>query len=216
MILNFIYKIITAKNLNFIEKVNELKKYYKYYQNFKNSFKQGTLYSNSKNQNQLHENFIKQIDSKDIELLNHIFNNDVKDWLKKMKIKENLEFNEKEDFLQVGIGTIFVEKPISMILTTGKAIFYLPFKDQKHSKIIIDCFGIAPLKATITCERSIKEFEIGMFSRKTIEIKVEELDIVDNILEISIVTNKLWFLNKILQSERSILVGIGINSIKIQ
>lgn len=214
MISSFILNVLRKKDANIFEKLHELKKYYQYYRNLTNSLKDGTLYQNRGGENSSVEEFFQKIDESDVVLVRNYLVEDVKKFLKEIKIKSILNFRQPNDFIQVGFGAIFLTSPIASLWTTGKFTFYLPTKKGIDNNFKIDFLSIPPVKVEIGFEgNNEKKIEIGMLSTKSIELKIDSSKVKEDISEMYISTDNLWLSNKVINQEKSVLLGVGIKSI---
>ena len=214
MISSFILNVLRKKDASIFEKLHELKKYYQYYRNLTNSLKDGTLYHRKEEQNSSLEELIQKTSELDFALVRNFLVEDVKKFLKGIKIKSTLNFSQPNDFIQVGFGAIFLTHPINSLWTTGKFTFYLPTKKGIDNNFKIEFFSIPPVKVEIGFEgNNEKKIEIGMLSTKSIELKIDSSKIKEDISEMYITTDNLWLSNKVIIQEKSVLLGVGIKSI---
>lgn len=214
MNIQFIKNAINKKDSSVKEKIDLLIEYYSYYKKLKNSLKNGTIFFQLEKQNESLSNLMKKIKDDDLVLIEKLFTEDVKDFLKKMKLKNSLEFKEKDDFIQIGENFVLVKEPIEGLWTTGKASIYMPMKLNENNRFRIDLFSIPPLKFEIYFEgKIVKKESIDMLSSKTVDFTIKKSDVIDKIAKLSIKTNKFWLPNLIIERDEKIPIGIGLKSI---
>ena len=161
-----------------------------------------------------HQELIQEMNDFDYALIRRLLADDVKNFLKENKLKSSLNFISPEDFVQIGFGAIFITKPISILWTTGIATFYLPTKQGIDNNFKIDFFSIPPITIEIWFEDTIeKKIEMGILSSKSVELKIDSSKVKDSVSEIYVTTDRLWLSNKIINQDKSILLGVGIKSI---
>jgi len=200
---------------NFFEKISNLYNLTKFYRNFGRGLSSGKIFHEISEQN---TNLIETANhlKKESDLLEKIFTKDVKNFLKTKKLNQYLDFDNRNSSDQIGLNTIYVDKPISGLWTTGMATFYIPTKPKYNNKILINFRSITPLTVIIKFEKNdVKTIQIPKLSTKTVEITILPEKISDTVSEISISTDRLWLPNVILQTKKSLALGIGIQSIKV-
>lgn len=214
MILHFLYNIISSKNLTLKQKIIELKKNYEFYTNLKKLLKNDELYQICENQENSLIEFTSKFTKDDNKLLKQLFENDVKNKLKKNKLKTKINFKSDEDFKQIGYGTIFVKGVIQGLWTTGKSTFYLPIWKRKENRLKIELYSIPPIMVNINIENNFKrQISLTTLSSKSIFLTLPKDNCNEEICQITIKTDKLWFPHKIIKSNEIVLLGVGIKSI---
>jgi hypothetical protein len=199
------------------EKIKRIQELKKYYGNLKREISSGKIFHNEENQNQEIVKLISRFSDDDFLLLDNLFKKDVKDFLLNKNLKKYLDFQKRNCSNQIGINTIFVEKPITGLWTTGKATFFIPTICNKENELIIEFQSIAPMKIFIGIEEKILcSVNISKLSTKKINIKIPQENIKDNISEIFIYTDKLWMPHIIFEIKKEVVLGIGIKTIRIR
>jgi len=206
---------ITNTDQNFFQKIGNLLNLLKFYINFQKGLKSGKLFHEIPEQNRsLNEITLSM--KKESDLLEQIFRKDVKNFLKTKKLNQHLDFENRNSSDQIGMNTIYVDKPINGLWTTGVASFFLPTDPKFNNKILINFRSIPPLTITIRFEKNFeKTVQILKLTTKKVEIVIPPEKISDTVSELSITTDKLWLPNVILQTEKSLTLGIGIESITV-
>jgi len=201
---------------NFFNKLKMLKEFLKYYNNFRRSLADGSIYHKLELQNSSVNEIIQTLSIEDFNLLDKLFKKDIENFLDKKKLNQYLDFDEKLSANQIGYNTIYLEKPIKGLWTTGMATFYMPTKMNFRNKFSAEFRSITPVKVTIGFEKkNVKTFTMPKLSTKKIEFIVEPAQITKQISEIFITTDKLWLPNVILEVNKSITLGIGIKAISV-
>jgi hypothetical protein len=201
--------------------INFLKYYLtfqKYYFNFKNrriEERLKSIYHNLTEQNIEVNNFLKELSTKDFELLDSLFVSDVKKLLFKNKILTNIIPSKKLGLNQVGFNTIYVEKPDSF-WTTGHATFFLPTQKNTVNNITVQIACVPEMNVTFGFENEIvTEIKISKFSEKTIRFSIDPSKIKNDVSKIFITTDKLWKPDVLRNQTAKVVFGIRIDSIKI-
>ena len=200
---------------NFFEKISNWYNLIKFYGNFRKSLSSGKIFHEIPEQNISLIETANQL-KEESNLLEKIFTKDVKNFLKTKKLNQYLDFDNRNSSDQIGLNTIYVDKPISGLWTTGKASFFIPTKKEFNNKISIIFRSIAPVKVTIGFDyKDLKTFKMPKLSNKKIEIVLTPNEITNTVSEVYIMTDKFWLPNVILDVEESIRLGIGIVSIDV-
>jgi len=211
MDLQFFKTIFARNDLTFKNKLSLLLEYYTYYRRLKKSLAEETLFHNVQKQNEYFKNFIQKLDETDYNLINRLFNDEVKIFLKKQKLKSSIDFKKNEDFIQMGENFVLVEEPMKGLWTTGKGAIFMPVKLQVDNTFRIDFFSIAPINVEINLEGSIlKKFSMNRLSSKTVEFITPKKDIKEEIVKLFIKTDQLWLPNSIINREEIVPVGVGL------
>jgi len=205
----------TSENKNFSAKLKQLISLLKFYNNFRKGISSGKIYHELTKQNQSIIKIKNQLE-KDSELIDNLLNSDVKNFLQTKELENYLDFDKRKNSFQIGLNTIYIDKPISGLWTTGKATFYLPTRTDLNNKIKIELRSIPPVEVSIGIENDVlKNFMIPKLSSKEIIINIPINKIHEKVSEIFISTDKLWLPNIILGTKKSLTLGIGIKSIQI-
>jgi len=131
------------------KKLKELPAYIKYFNNLNQGIKSGSIYHQPKIQNTDVVEFLNKITDDDRNLIGDLFKNDVEEFLAKKNLKSFLDLKNGKDSLQIGLNTIFIEKPVRGLWTTGISSFYLPTKKETKNQVSVELNSIAPLLVTI-------------------------------------------------------------------
>jgi hypothetical protein len=215
LIIKILQEIATQEGSTFT-KIKKLMEFKKFRDNLERGIKNGEIFHKLENQNQGIVNLLNLFEESDFELYRKLFNHDVKNYLKKLRLKKSLDFENRNNSTQIGINTIFVEKPVLGLWTTGKSSFYLPTKPNQETKISLNLQSVVPVKVKFGFEEhEIHEEEIPKISEKKIELIIPAEIVKEDISEITINTDKLWLPNVILGISKSIKIGIKINQISI-
>lgn len=207
---------VLKQERGFLKKFKMMISLIKYYKNLQKGIETGNIYHKPKNQDSSLLELINRFSQNDLELMEFLFKDEIINFLEKRKLKQHIDFDEKIGTNQIGYNTIYVEKPIAGLWTTGKASFFLPTKKQLKNKFIIEFRSIPPINVTVRFEKTpIKNFSIPKLSSKKIEFTMDPSKIVKDISEITISTDKLWLPNVILEVEESLTIGIGVKSIGV-
>jgi len=146
--------------------------------------------------------------------LKQLFEKDVKNIMEKNKLKTKINFESDEDFKQIGYGTIFVKGAIQGLWTTGKSTFYLPILKRKESKLKIELYTIPAIAVNISIEDNFeRQISLTTLSSKSIFLTLPKDNSNEEVCQITIKTDKLWFPHKIIKSNEIVLLGVGIKSI---
>ena len=201
---------------NFLKKIQAILKLAKYYNNLKKGIRSKTIYFDLENQNSDLSNFLEKLESTDISLTNKLFKEESIEFLKKIDLKKHIDLDKKIGVEQIGFNTIFVEKSISAFWTTGRANFFIPTEKKLINKITIEIQSIVPLDVTVGFEDTpIKRVQMSELSTKQIELIIKPTQITDVISEIYINTDRLWLPNVILDTDKTVALGVGVKSINV-
>jgi len=212
-VLKFVLNTLKKEGVGIDEKFRELREHYKEYQSFKKYLKEDLLYLGTENQNKDFEEFMKKIPQSDFKLFDKLLRKDLKKF-HSVKLKERLDFSKSEDFNQIGYGTFFSNRPIEALWTTGHATFFLPTRKNRNNSFKVELFSIPPLNVRVGFEGDeVLKVKIPTMSSKNLKFTIDKSKIDNEISEIYIDTDKLWFPNLILNKKEAILVGVGVKSI---
>jgi hypothetical protein len=199
----------------FLKKIQAFLKLAKYYSRLQKGIKTKKIYLNLTKQNSELVNFLHRLDNNDISLMNKLFRKETIEFLKKRDLKKNIELENKIGVEQIGFNTIYVEKALSGLWTTGRANFFVP-TEKRLTKITIEIQSIAPLNVTVGFEdTSIITVNMSKLSTKQIEIIIQPTKITNDVSEVFINTDRLWLPSFILDTDEIIALGVGVKSIKV-
>ena len=201
-------------NGNFLEKLQKLFELLKFRNNLNRGIKSGNIYHELKSQNPNLSEMIGNLSNEDIVLIDNLFKKDVKNFLQKKQLENNLNFDKRTTSKQIGFNTIYIDEPTSGLWTTGIATFFIPTKIGVKNKVSIEFRSIVPLKVIIGFEKiEITNFNIKKLSTKKFDFFIEPSKIVNSVSELFIATDRLWLPSVILGHDDLITIGIGIKSI---
>ncbi|QUC64791.1 hypothetical protein NsoK4_00435 [Nitrosopumilus sp. K4] len=213
------YKVVmeflkSKKNLQ--EKIKDLFLLLSYYRNLLHGIKTMKIYHLIASQNNRIEQLTKSLSEQDYELIDLLLQKNVKTFLQTQKLENSLNFDKRDSSIQIGQNTIFVEKPIRGLWTTGKSTFFMPIIPNRINKIQMTFFSIAPLSVTVSFDGvSNKQIDFQKLSTRTVDFSLNSNDCVESPIEISVVTDKLWFPNVVLNTPQSIPLGICIRQLSV-
>ena len=215
MIIKILQEVVKGDD-NILVKIKRLSEFNKYRKNLDNGIKNQKIFHRLERQNEQLENLAQNLKDEDYELQEKFFNYDVKEFLKSRKLQTNLEFEKRNISEQIGLNTIFVEKPVRGLWNTGKATFYIPTKPNHETEIIFDLQSVVPLMVTIEFEEEkLHSEKFSKLSSKRIQLKIPSSIVNSTISKISINTDTLWIPSVILGLEKSVTIGIKIGSISV-
>ena len=209
-----IIKEINGNDLTFEQKLNSIKNLIQYYYRLEMGILNKTIFE----LNNFDSNECKKVTGNlrdiDYQIITDLLTENTKKILQKFKLKNKINFNEKKDFFQVGINTIFINEPFKGLWTTGKATFYLPISKNVKNNLTMEVFSIIPTAIIIGQDNKIlKKIFIKKIQTKRIELP---LDVTDNkIIELFVNVEKRWRPNVITKKSLEIPLGINIKSIMI-
>jgi len=196
-----------------LKKIGELKKYRN---NMEEGIKNQSIFHDLKEQDKSIRNLMQKFEYDDDRLVFKLFNEDVKDFLKKNELNKNLDFSKRQDSKQIGFNTIFVEKPMVGLWTTGKATFFIPTTANHETKILLKLQSLVPVNVEIEFEGElVHKEEFQKMTSKKIEMNIDDRLVNDSVSQISVRTDNLWLPNIILGLEPSVKIGIKIDSITV-
>ena len=205
----------SEQNRNFLEKLTQLFHLLKFYKNFRKGLSSKEIFHELPTQNQ-HITAIVNNLQKDSKLIDKLFTTDVKKFLNTQKLEKNIDFDKRKNSIQIGLNTIYVDKPISGLWTTGMATFYIPTRTDLNNNLSITLRSITPLKVDIGFNKiKLKTLFMPKLSTKTVDLHIPSQKINESVSEIFISTDKLWLPNIILGTKKSLTLGIGIKSISV-
>ncbi len=207
-------KEINAENLTFSQKLHRINNIIQYYFRLeKGILNKKIFFTDDKNSNESGK-LIKVLDPIDYQIINEIFTENTKKFLRNLKLKNRIDFSSKKDFLQVGINTVFIHEPIKGLWTTGKATFYFPNLNGNVSKIIMEVFSVIPNTVFIGQDGIIlRKIPINKIQTKKIVLPLNKTD--DKIIEIFIDVEKRWRPNVLIKNSYEIPMGVNIKSVMI-
>jgi len=198
------------------KKIRKLVGLVKKYNNLQEGLSSGKIYHELKNQNSELIDVIDKLSKNDLGLIDKLFKNDVIEFLKTKKLRSFLDFDKRIDSQQIGYNTIYIDKPIIGLWTTGKATFYIPTKKNLKNKISIEFHSVPPLKVSIGFENQIvKTCQMKKLSTKKIDFILSPSKINNDVSEIFVTTDRLWLPNVLRGEKKIIALGIAIKSIEV-
>jgi len=205
---------INKNNPTLKQKLINIKELIQYYYRLEKGISNKSIFQ-SQNFNSVESkklsNILESIDQKFIE---NFLTNNIKIFLRKLELKNKIEFKDKRDFLQVGMNTIFIQEPFKGLWTTGKATFYFPIDKKLKNNLTIEVFSIVPTVVIIGQERKIlQKVPIKKFHTKKIQLPLNKVE--DDIVELFVDVEKRWRPNIITKKELEIPMGVNIKSIMI-
>lgn len=215
MITRVILEILNQDG-NFLKKLTVLKEFLKYYNNFRKGLADGRIYHKLELQNPKVNEIFEKLSPEDLNLLDKLFKKDIENFLERKKLKTSIDFDNRFNASQIGFNTIYLDKPIKGLWTTGMATFYLPTKKEFRNKFTLELRSIPPIIVNVGFERkNMKTVSIDKLTTKKIEFVVEPTQITKQISEIFITTDKLWLPNIVLEVNKSVTLGIGVKAISV-
>ena len=213
--MNTIFGFLTEKNLSNRYKFGALFKFIKYYCNLQIGIRSGKIYHLLENQNPKVEVLLKQLDKHDFDLLDSLFNKQIKRFLEKTNLTSHIDSADKKGLAQIGYNNVYSKIPIPGFWTTGKATYYLPTKPGFAHKVVLEVFSIPPLQLTVEFENEIvKITRLAQLSTKRIEFYLSSEKVIDKISEISVTTDRLWCPNTVMTTE-PIPLGVCVKTIQV-
>ena len=207
-------KNVINSDASFKQKCNNLQNFIKYYINLQKGIRDKSIFALTTSESKDLLELQKEL-STEKKLLEEVFSKNVKSFLEKQVLKKKIEFFSKEDFLQAGLNSIFLEEPIRSIWTTGKALFYLP-TNNKSRKVKCQIFSLIPTSVCIKFENiSSKKILISKLSTKKIELDIIQNSELETVSEISIESEKRWISSILTNQGNDIPLGVWIKSIEI-
>jgi len=204
MVIPIILDVLRNNELSVSDKIKTLRRQYAHYKNLNKALKNETIFIQNLKQDESFKRLVNKFTDSDFVLLNKLFHKDVKKYLISKKLKKNLNFIEKDDFIQVGQGFILNKEPVLAIWTTGTGFVYLPTKLNSKNHIKIELFSIPPLTVEIGFEgQKVKKIEMPTLSYKNVKISIDSSKINDVVSEFYFKTDKLWKPNIIVNRDES-------------
>lgn len=211
-----IIKDLTKHDGNLLKKIKKLIDLKQYHDNLQKGLDSGKIFHNPSKQNSNLKDLMGKFTEDDFNQFDLLFQKNVKKFLNTKKLKNNLDFNQRDISDQIGFNTIFLEKPITGLWTTGKASFFIPTKEGCENKLSLEIQSIPPLNVTVELDgKELSTFQISKLSTKEIEFSVPASEINGKISQLLIYTDKLWFPSVILDIDESVALGVGIKSINV-
>lgn len=210
-------KIIMELNSNSItikQKLSNIKNLIQYYYRLERGIASKNIFESQDFNNSESDKLISSLDNTDFQIIEKIFTRNTKNILGKFKLKNKIKFNEKRDFLQVGMNTVFIHEPFKGLWTTGKATFFLPISEKRTNNLTIEIFSIIPTTIIIGQDTKIlKKISIKKIQTKKIQLSLNKTD--NNIVELFVDVTKRWRPNIITRTSNEIPMGVNIKSITI-
>ncbi len=207
-------KDVINSDVSFKQKCSNLQNFIKYYINLQKGLRNKSIFALETSESEDLLELRKEL-SKEKKLLQEVFSNNVKSFLEKHNLKKRLSFHSKEDFLQVGLNSIFLDEPIKSIWTTGKALFYLP-TNKKTRQVECEIFSLIPTSVCIKFENTYsKKIFISKLSTKKIKFNIIQNLESEQVSEISIESEKRWISSILTNKGNDIPLGVWIKSIEI-
>ena len=178
-----IIKEINGNNQTLKQKLKNIKNLFQYYYRLEKGISNKTIFLSEDWNSKESKKIAKVFENIDCIIIEKDLTKNIKNFLRKLELKNRIDFKEKKDFLQVGINTLFIQEPFIGLWTTGKATFYLPINNKFKNKIIIEIFSVIPTIVTIGQEG----ITLGKISMKKIQSKRIELPLHvtnENIVEL--------------------------------
>lgn len=211
-----IIKDLTKQDGNLLKKIEKLIDLKQYHDNFQKGLTSGKIYHKLREQNSSLNELMKRFTEDDFYLIDILFCKDVEKFLNTQKLKTQLHFDERIGANQIGNNTIYLEKPITGLWTTGKATFFIPTKKGYKNNVSMEIQSIPPINVTIGFEgKEIRTFQMPKLATKEIEFSIPSSAINTKVSELFIFTDKLWLPSVILDIEKSVALGVGVKSINV-
>jgi len=213
--LDTIYSILKEKN-SIATKGKTLSNFLKYYIKLQREVKSGMVYHQLRNQNKEFVNFVEKLTSDDLELLDSLFTKDVKKYLEKKVLANNLDFTKFIGVTQAGPNVVYFTGGILQgAVTVGKEIFYIPTEKGFEHQIKLEIFNFVPLTVKIEFENhKLIEEQIPKLKSKKFNFTIASEQITNTVSELSVSTDKLWLPSRFLESD-PMPVGVFVKSIKV-
>ena len=205
---------INTNNLTPKQKLNNIKNLILYFFRLEKGILNKTIFQSENFHPNESERLISILDNIDYKIIEEILTRNTKIFLKNLKLKNKIDFNEKRDFLQVGINTVFVHEPFKGLWTTGKATFYLPISNNTMNHCTIEIFSIIPTTIIIGQDgTTLEKINVKKIQTKRIQLPLKVTN--EHIIELFIDVEKRWRPNVITKKSNEIPMGIKIKSIMV-
>lgn len=215
MLLKIISDVL-KEDKNFLVQIKNLISLTKYYIKLQKGIKSKKIYHLISKQDPSLVKLLENINDENLKLIDELFHKDVKNFLKDKELKKHLDFDNKNCALQLGQNTLYTEKPITGVWTTGKAIFYIPTSKKEDNRISLELRSIAPLKVTLGFEnKEVTTYEMPQLTTRKFTFEVKSNEVSDPVSEIFVKTDKLWYPSLILKSDSKLIIGVGVKSIDV-
>ena len=209
-----IIKEINSDNHTLGQKFNSIKNLIQFYYRLEKGILNKTVFQPKNFDSNESERLISTLDKIDYQIIENILTRNTKKILRKLELKNKIYFNEKKDFLQVGINTIFINEPFKGLWTTGKATFFLPISKNVENNLTVEVFSFIPTTIIIGHDgTTLKKIPIKKIQTKRIQLPLNITD--DDIIELFVDVEKRWRPNIITKKSNEIPMGINIKSIMI-
>lgn len=209
-----IVKNATRDRLTIEEKLTSIKNLIQGYFRLEKGILNKTIYQSMNFDSNESKTITKTLEEFDYQIIKEILTKNTKKILRKFELKRTLDFNEKKDFLQVGMNTIFINGPFRGLWTTGKATFFLPISRNKSNNLKLEIFSLIPTTIIIgNDEKILKKILIKKFQTKKIDVLIDKIN--DEIIELYVDVEKRWLPNVVTKNSPEIPMGVNIKSITI-
>lgn len=207
---------VLKEDKSFSSQIKNLISFTKYYIKLQEGIKSKKIYHSINNQDPSLEKLLDDLNVQDFKLIDELFHKDVKNFLKGRELKQHLDFDDENCSLQIGQNTLYTEKPITGIWTTGKAIFYIPISKKENNRVSIELRSIVPLQVTVGFEnKEVTTYEMPQLATKKFTFEIKSDEVTDDVSEVFVTTDKLWYPSLILSLDSKVTIGVGVKSIDV-
>lgn len=207
---------VLKEDKSFSSQIKNLISFTKYYIKLQEGIKSKKIYHSINNQDPSLEKLLDDLNVQDFKLIDELFHKDVKNFLKGRELKQHLNFDDENCSLQIGQNTLYTEKPITGVWTTGKAIFYIPISKKENNRVSIELRSIAPLQVTVGFEnKEVTTYEMPQLATKKFTFEIKSDEVTDDVSEVFVTTDKLWYPSLILSLDSKVTIGVGVKSIDV-
>ena len=215
MLLKTIINVL-KEDKSFSSQIKNLISFTKYYIKLQEGIKSKKIYHSINNQDPSLEKLLDDLNVQDFKLIDELFHKDVKNFLKGRELKQHLDFDDENCSLQIGQNTLYTEKPIIGVWTTGKAIFYIPISKKENNRVSIELRSIVPLQVTVGFEnKEVTTYEMPQLATKKFTFEIKSDEVTDDVSEVFVTTDKLWYPSLILSLDSKVTIGVGVKSIDV-
>lgn len=215
MLLKTIINVL-KEDKSFSSQIKNLISFTKYYIKLQEGIKSKKIYHSINNQDPSLEKLLDDLNVQDFKLIDELFHKDVKNFLKGRELKQHLDFDDENCSLQIGQNTLYTEKPITGVWTTGKAIFYIPISKKENNRVSIELRSIVPLQVTVGFEnKEVTTYEMPQLATKKFTFEIKSDEVTDDVSEVFVTTDKLWYPSLILSLDSKVTIGVGVKSIDV-
>jgi len=207
---------VLKEDKSFSSQIKNLISFTKYYIMLQEGIKSKKIYHSINNQDPSLEKLLDDLNVQDFKLIDELFHKDVKNFLKGRELKQHLDFDDENCSLQIGQNTLYTEKPITGVWTTGKAIFYIPISKKENNRVSIELRSIVPLQVTVGFEnKEVTTYEMPQLATKKFTFEIKSDEVTDDVSEVFVTTDKLWYPSLILSLDSKVTIGVGVKSIDV-